>query len=188
MEGKKILTIPVSSANPFTKNIATAMKAVAKQLGFEVTEWENQARPTQWVQGVEFAINNKYSAIDMLGGVNPAVLGPQIAEAHKAGVKIFTSHLYDTIQKPDPECRSVDGRPVSQGRRTACRLGNATRPAARSTRSSSAPTRSCPPPAFVKGITDTSGQRFAGRSANTRTSTRRCRSGRPRSSQACNPR
>lgn len=105
MAGKKILTIPVSSANPFTKNIATAMKAVGKELGFEVTEWENQARPTQWVQGMEFAINNKYSAIDMLGGVNPAVLGPQIAEAHKAGVEIFTSHLYDTIQKPDP---SVD--------------------------------------------------------------------------------
>jgi ribose transport system substrate-binding protein len=102
MAGKKILTIPVSSANPFTKNIATAMKAVAKQIGFEVMEWENQARPTEWVQGVEFAINNKFDAIDMLGGVNPAVLGPQITQAHKAGVKIFTSHLYDTIQTPDP--------------------------------------------------------------------------------------
>src|SRR5579859_2930557 len=42
MKGKKILTIPVSSANPFTKNIATAMTAVAKQIGFTVTEWENQ--------------------------------------------------------------------------------------------------------------------------------------------------
>lgn len=105
MAGKKILTIPVSSANPFTKNIATAMTAVAKTIGFQVVEWENQARPTQWVQGVEFAINNKFDAIDMLGGTNPAVLGPQIAEAHKAHVQIFTSHLYDTIQKPDP---SVD--------------------------------------------------------------------------------
>lgn len=102
MKGKKILTIPVSSANPFTKNIATAMTAVAKQIGFTVTEWENQAQPTQWVQGMEFAINNKFDAIDMLGGVNPAVLGPQMAEAHKAGLKIFTSHLYDTIQTPDP--------------------------------------------------------------------------------------
>jgi ribose transport system substrate-binding protein len=102
MKGKKILTIPVSSANPFTKNIATAMTTVAKQIGFTVTEWENQAQPTQWVQGMEFAINNKFDAIDMLGGVNPAVLGPQMAEAHRAGLKIFTSHLYDTIQTPDP--------------------------------------------------------------------------------------
>jgi ribose transport system substrate-binding protein len=105
MAGKKILTIPVSSANPFTKNITLAMIAVAKEVGFVVAEWENQARPTQWVQGMEYAINNKFDAIDMLGGVDPAVLGPQIQEAKKAGVKIFVSHLYDTIIPPDP---SVD--------------------------------------------------------------------------------
>jgi ribose transport system substrate-binding protein len=105
MAGKKLLTIPVSSANPFTKNIDLAMIAVAKEIGFEVKEWENQARPTQWVQGMEYAINNKYDAIDMLGGVDPAVLGPQIQEAKKAGVKIFVSHLYDTNMSPDP---SVD--------------------------------------------------------------------------------
>ncbi len=105
MAGKKILTIPVTSANPFTKNIAIAMTQVAKQVGFEVREWENQAQPTQWVQGMEYAINNKFDAVDLLGGVNPAVLGPQIAEAKKAGIKVFTSHLYDTIQTPDP---SVD--------------------------------------------------------------------------------
>lgn len=102
MAGKKLLTMPVSSANPFTKNIAIAMTQVAKKIGFEVKEWENQARPTQWVQGMEYAINNKFDAVDLLGGVNPAVLGPQIAEAKKAGIKVFTSHLYDTIQTPDP--------------------------------------------------------------------------------------
>ena len=47
MAGKKILTIPVSSANPFTKNITLAMIAVAKDIGFQVVEWENQAaRPS----------------------------------------------------------------------------------------------------------------------------------------------
>ena len=50
------------------------MTAVAKQIGFTVTEWENQAQPTQWVQGMEFAINNKFDA-STCGGVNPAVLG-----------------------------------------------------------------------------------------------------------------
>ena len=102
MAGRKILTIPVSSANPFTKNIDLAMIAVAKQIGFDVVEWENQARPTQWVQGMEYAINNKFDAIDMLGGTDPAVLRPQVLEAKKAGVKVFVSHLYDTGQTPDP--------------------------------------------------------------------------------------
>jgi ABC-type sugar transport system substrate-binding protein len=78
------------------------MIAVAKQIGFEMVEWENQARPTQWVQGIEYAINNKFDAIDMLGGTDPAVLGPQVLQAKKAGVKIFVSHLYDTNQTPDP--------------------------------------------------------------------------------------
>lgn len=102
MAGRKILTIPVSSANPFTKNIALAMIAEAKNLGFQVVEWENQARPTQWVQGIEYAINNKFDAIDLLGGTDAAVLGPQILEAKKAGVKVFVSHQYDTNMTPDP--------------------------------------------------------------------------------------
>ena len=105
MAGKKILSIPVSSANPFTKNIDLAMIAAAKQVGFEMVEWENQARPTQWVQGMEYAINNKFNAIDMLGGTDPAVLRPQVLEAKRAGVKVFVSHLYDTNMAPDP---SVD--------------------------------------------------------------------------------
>ena len=102
MKGKKLLTMPVSSANPFTKNIALAMIATAKQIGFQVSEWENQARPTQWVQGMDYAINSKFNAVDLLGGVNPAVLGPQIADAKKAGIEVFTSHLYDTNQTSDP--------------------------------------------------------------------------------------
>lgn len=106
VQGKKLLVIPVSSANPFTKNIATAMTEAGKEVGLEVVEWENQARPTQWVQGFDYAINNGFDAIDLLGGVNPAVLGPQIKAAKAAGLKVFTSHLYDTTQTPDP---ALDG-------------------------------------------------------------------------------
>ena len=99
------------------------MIAAAKELGFEVDEWENQARPTQWVQGMEYAINNKFDAIDMLGGVDPAVLGPQIQEAKKAGVKIFVSHLYDTDHAARPERRPVAADPLPQCRRHPRRLG-----------------------------------------------------------------
>lgn len=104
--GKRMLTIPVSSANPFTKNIAQAKIEAGKEVGLEVVEWENQADPTQWVQGIEHAINNGFDAIDLLGGVNPAVLGPQIRAAREAGLKVFTSHFYDTTQTPDP---NLDG-------------------------------------------------------------------------------
>lgn len=102
MAGKKIMAMPVSSANPFNKNIVQSMVEVAKTVGFEVVEWENQGRPTQWAQGIEHAANNKFDAAVLIGGVNPAVLGPQIAEAKKAGVGVYTAHMYDTLQPPDP--------------------------------------------------------------------------------------
>jgi ribose transport system substrate-binding protein len=106
MAGKRILSIPVSSANPFNKAIIQSEISAAKDIGFEVVEWENQGQPTQWVQGVEYATNNKFDAIELLGGSNPAVLGPQIAAARAAGLKVFVSDLYDTTQTPDP---NIDG-------------------------------------------------------------------------------
>ncbi len=102
VEGKRLMIMPVSSANPFNKNIAQSMISVAEPLGLEVMEWENQARPTQWAQGLDHAANNDFDAAVLLGGVNPAVLGPQIAAAKAAGVNIYTAHLYDTTQEPDP--------------------------------------------------------------------------------------
>jgi len=78
MAGKSILGIPVSSANPFTKNINNAMGDVAKKVGFKFTAWENQGQPSQWVQGMNYALNNKYNLIDLLGGTDPRVLAPQV--------------------------------------------------------------------------------------------------------------
>ena len=104
--GKRIMTLPVSSANPFTKNIALAMIEAGAEVGVEVVEWENQAQPSQWVQGINFAINEKFDLIDMLGGVDPRVLVPQIQAARAAGIKVKTSHFYDLSQTPH---ESVDG-------------------------------------------------------------------------------
>src|SRR2546430_13196375 len=59
MQGKSILSIPVSSANPFTKNIEDAMSATAKRIGFKFIEWENQGQPSQWLQGMDHAISQK---------------------------------------------------------------------------------------------------------------------------------
>jgi ribose transport system substrate-binding protein len=101
MEGKSILGIPVSSANPFTKNIYIAMAAVAKKVGFKFTEWENQGQPSQWVQGMNYAINNKYNLIDLLGGTDPKVLAPQVQAATSAGIKVIASH-YSGFEQPAP--------------------------------------------------------------------------------------
>ena len=54
-EGKKMLSIPNNSANPFLKGIIDREKAAGAEVGLEVKEWENQGQPSQWVQGVEQA-------------------------------------------------------------------------------------------------------------------------------------
>lgn len=100
MAGKKILVIPVSSANPFAQDIVNAMQAAAKQVGFTLDEWNNQAKPEQWVQGIEAGVNQKYDLVDLMGGVDPALLGPQIKAAREAGVKVVTTHIYDYSQSP----------------------------------------------------------------------------------------
>ena len=99
-KGKTILSIPVSSANPFTANIETAMAGAAKVLGINFIDYTNQAQVTQWVQGMGQAVNRKVNLIDLLGGTDPRVLGPQIAAAKKAGILVGTSHLYDVTQTP----------------------------------------------------------------------------------------
>lgn len=109
MEGKRILTLPVSSANPFTKNIAVAMVAAAKEVGFEIVEWENQAQPSQWVQGINFAINEKFDLIDLLGGVDPRAIAPQIKAARDAGIIVKTSHFYDLTQGEMSRNVGIDG-------------------------------------------------------------------------------
>ena len=54
--GKKMMSIPNNSANPFLKGIIDREKAAGAKVGLEVTEWENQGQPSQWIQGVELAI------------------------------------------------------------------------------------------------------------------------------------
>lgn len=114
MAGKTILSIPVSSANPFTENIDKAMRQIAKQIGFKFTEWSNQGQPIQWVQGVNAAINQRVNLIDMLGGTDPAGLQPQIKAARARGIKVVASHLYGTDQTPAPNLSGVIPFPYNQ--------------------------------------------------------------------------
>jgi ribose transport system substrate-binding protein len=100
MKGKSILSIPVSSANPFTANIEKAMVAVAKQVGFTFTDWQNQGQSSQWVQGMDTAISQKASLIDLLAGTDPRVLVPQVDAAHAAGIPVIASHDSGLEQTP----------------------------------------------------------------------------------------
>jgi len=100
--GKKMLAIPNSSANPFLKGIIDRMKVVGKDVGLEVAEWENQGQPSQWVQGFDFAVRDKFDVINLISGISPDTVEPQVKAASEAGVKVTTSHFYDPSFKPNP--------------------------------------------------------------------------------------
>jgi ribose transport system substrate-binding protein len=101
IKGKKMFSIPVSMANPFTANIQVGMQGGAKVIGLDFTTFSNQGQPSQWVQGMGQAITKKVNLIDLQGGTDPRLLGPQLAAARKAGILLQTSHLYD-VSQPAP--------------------------------------------------------------------------------------
>jgi ribose transport system substrate-binding protein len=100
--GKKQLSIPNSSANPFLKGIIDREKKAGAEVGLQVREWENQGQPSQWVQGMEFAIRDKYDIVDLISGIDPSTIEPQVKAAKEAGVKVMTSHFYDPSDKQNP--------------------------------------------------------------------------------------
>lgn len=95
MADKKILSIPASSSIPFAAGIGVGMEATAKEIGFELRVWQNQGQPTQWVQGVEYAIANGYDAVDVMAGIDPNTLAPQLKAAKDAGLKVYATHHRD---------------------------------------------------------------------------------------------
>ncbi|MEO1226573.1 MAG: substrate-binding domain-containing protein [Pseudomonadota bacterium] len=103
MADRSIFVIPLTSQNPFNVEIARGQTEAAEAIGFELTVWDNQLNVDQWVQGIATAINGGYDVIDLQGGVPPAALGPQIAEARDAGLKVVTTHLNDVTQEPDSQ-------------------------------------------------------------------------------------
>jgi ribose transport system substrate-binding protein len=107
MAGKSIFSIPVSSANPFTANIEKAMAAAASKVGFKFTTWENQGQSSQWVQGMNAAMNEKASLIDLLAGTDPRVLVPQIREARAASIPVVPSH-YNGKEQSDVVRKNAD--------------------------------------------------------------------------------
>jgi ribose transport system substrate-binding protein len=102
MTGKKIMVIPLTKANPFSANVAQAMKNSADEVGFPLRVFDNQFDVRQWVQGIQIATSEKYDLIDLSTAPEPSMLEPQVKAARAAGVKVTVSHWYDTNQKiPD---------------------------------------------------------------------------------------
>jgi ribose transport system substrate-binding protein len=100
--GKSIAVIPASSSIPFVQTIAQGMQAAGSRIGLGVTVLQNQGQTSQWAQAMGSAVAQKVKSIDLLAGLDPALIGPQIGEAKAAGVGAVASHFYGVGQAPTP--------------------------------------------------------------------------------------
>ncbi len=106
MKGKAILAVPFNSAVPFAQDILAGYHDAARRVGFTLSEWENQGQPTQWASGISNGVSRHASLIDLLAGVDPSVVVPQIEQARAAGIPVTAGHFYDYSQTAQPALTS----------------------------------------------------------------------------------
>jgi ribose transport system substrate-binding protein len=98
--GKTLLDIPSSSSVPFVKTMGDGVKALSAEVGLKYLNWPNQGKPVQWVQGMNSGIDRKVAAINLMAGINPASIGPQIKQAKAQDIDVMAAHLYDVADTP----------------------------------------------------------------------------------------
>jgi len=86
LKGKTIFSIPANSSVPFVETVDQVMGSYAKALGLKYIDYPNQQAQSQQVAGMNQAIADKVNAIDLVGGIDPATLAPQISAAKAAGI------------------------------------------------------------------------------------------------------
>lgn len=100
MQGKSVMSIPVTSQLPITKAIEQRFSDRAKQLGFKFTHYQNQGQQDQWVRGFNFGISQNASVID-IPAIPPKLLGPQIKAAQNSDTKVVSSYQAGIEQSVD---------------------------------------------------------------------------------------
>lgn len=93
------------------------MQQVANQVGFKFTDWKNSGQPSQWVRGMDTAINQNVSLIDLLSGINPTHLSPQIQQAKQKNIAVVASDAYGLHQKSDPALTATMNVPYGEAGR-----------------------------------------------------------------------
>jgi len=112
LRGKRIFEIPITSEVPFVAAVERGMKQATAEVGAKIVVYSNQGEPSQWAQGIRTAISQRADAITLFAQ-DPALLGPQIAQARKAGIPVI---VLRTTGEGEPCQADSHGEPYG----TAC--------------------------------------------------------------------
>ncbi|MHB1582125.1 MAG: sugar ABC transporter substrate-binding protein [Acidimicrobiales bacterium] len=100
--GKTLFSIPVDSQDQFVQILENDMQAVAKQVGIKFVDYSNAGDPSSWTTGMEQAVSQHANLIDLLAGINPELLTPQVEAAKAAKIPVVASDAYSFGQASDP--------------------------------------------------------------------------------------
>lgn len=103
VKGKSIFNIPVTSAIPYVAAVDDQMEEIAKQLGIEFIQFENEGTPTDWARGIDQAVSQGVDMINLDSGLDPSLVIPQLKKAKQAGIPVQVSHLYQNGDGPSPD-------------------------------------------------------------------------------------
>lgn len=112
--GKTLFSIPVDSQDQFVQILENDMAAVAKQVGIHFVDYSNDGDSATWVKGMQQAVATHANLIDLLAGINPEQLTPEMQSAKAAGVPVVASDAYSLGQTSDPLLSGVVDVPYSE--------------------------------------------------------------------------
>lgn len=106
--GKTVFAIPVSASVPFNTYVGENLATALQNFGIKTVYYSDTGQVSQWVAGMNTAISEHVAAIDLID-VDPAVVGPQIAQAKAAGIPVIVDHFLNTGHTNYPGYKNVTG-------------------------------------------------------------------------------
>lgn len=96
VQGKTVVNVPWGTAVDYPVQVADQMTKAAKTAGLA---WDTVkvAGPDQWNRGVEAAVAQKPTLIDLLI-MDPTAVRPQVKNALAAGIDVTSTHFWDSSQ------------------------------------------------------------------------------------------
>jgi ribose transport system substrate-binding protein len=93
-KGKEIWYVSLSLSIPFEQYMLQGIQQGAKSVGAKGVGFDSKFSAAEGARGIEQAIRAKASVI-MVGGLEPALVGPALSDAEKAGIPVIMANVQD---------------------------------------------------------------------------------------------
>jgi ribose transport system substrate-binding protein len=120
--GKLIWYISGDESSEFEHHLVQGMTEASAVVGAKYTAVDGKGQVSEYARAVEEGIA-QHAGVIILGGVQPAAIGPQLADAKAAGIPVIAGHLMNpgepTPQPNDAVVAFASHCPACQGRQLA---------------------------------------------------------------------